>query len=75
MLDQAALDLLFNEARSHNDFDPTPVPEEKLHALYDLMKLIIDLLNCTGAYYVFHRSNERVRLYIQASNSSIKFTD
>ena len=39
MLDQTALDLLFTQARSHNDFDPTLVGKEQLHALYDLMKM------------------------------------
>ena len=33
MLDQAVLDVLFTQARSHNDFDPTPVGEEQLRTL------------------------------------------
>ena len=53
MLDQSALDILFNKARSHNDFDPTPVAEEKLHALYDLMKMGPTSANCCPARLVF----------------------
>ena len=53
MLDQSALDILFNKARSHNDFDPTPVAEEKLHALYDLMKMAPTSANCCPARLVF----------------------
>ena len=58
MLDQAALDLLFNEARSHNDFDPTPVPEASLRALYDLMKMGPTSANCSPARLVFVSSDE-----------------
>ena len=46
MLDQTALDLLFTQARSHNDFDSTPVGKEQLHALYDLMKMGPTSANC-----------------------------
>ena len=38
MLSEEAWNLLFNEARSHNDFDPTPVPDDTLKALYDANK-------------------------------------
>ena len=71
MLDQAALDLLFNEARSHNDFDPTPVPEEKLHALYDLMKMGPTSANCCPARLVFVTSQDakaRLLPFIMESN-------
>lgn len=71
MLDQTALDLLFNQARSHNDFDPTPVPEETLRALYDLMKWGPTSANCCPARLVFVTSDEakaRLMPFIIESN-------
>ena len=56
MLDQAALDLLFNEARSHNDFVKTDLADDQLHALYDLMKMGPTSANCSPARLVFVRS-------------------
>lgn len=56
MLDQAALDLLFNEARSHNDFAKTDLADDQLHALYDLMKMGPTSANCSPARLVFVRS-------------------
>lgn len=53
MLDENALNLLFNAARSHNDFEPTPVSEETLEALYDLMKMGPTSANCCPARLVF----------------------
>ena len=38
MIDAAALDLLFREARSHNGWLPQPVPDDTLRALYELAK-------------------------------------
>ncbi|MCH1541678.1 MAG: malonic semialdehyde reductase [Alphaproteobacteria bacterium] len=71
MLDQAALDSLFTKARSHNDFDPTPVPEETLHALYDLMKMGPTSANCCPARLVFVTSQagkKRLMPFIIESN-------
>jgi len=71
MLDQAALDILFNNARSHNDFEPTPIEEERLHALYDLMKMGPTSANCCPARLVFVRSEagkKRLLPFIIESN-------
>ncbi len=71
MLDQNALDLLFNKARSHNDFDPTPVADEKLHALYDLMRMGPTSANCCPARLVFVNSEagkKRLMPFIIDSN-------
>ncbi len=71
MLDQNALDLLFNKARSHNDFDPTPVAEDTLHALYDLMKMGPTSANCCPARLVFVSSEagkKRLMPFIIESN-------
>ena len=55
-LDQNALDLLFKDARSHNDFDPLPLDDGQLQALYDLMKMGPTSANCSPARLVFVRS-------------------
>lgn len=52
-LDDAALDLLFRDARSYNRWLPEPLPHEMLHALYDLLKLGPTSVNCSPARFVF----------------------
>jgi len=52
-LDDAALELLFRGARSYNRWLPEPVPQEMLHALYDLLKMGPTSLNCCPARFVF----------------------
>ena len=73
MLDQTALDLLFTQARSHNDFDPTPVGDAQLHALYDLMKMGPTSANCCPARLVFVTSDEaKARLMPHIIESNIE---
>ncbi len=55
-LDDAALDTLFREARSYNRWSPEPVPEQTLHALYELLKLGPTSANCCPARFVFVKS-------------------
>jgi 3-hydroxypropanoate dehydrogenase len=52
-LDDAALNTLFRDARSYNRWLPEPVPEKRLHALYDLLKFGPTSLNCCPARFVF----------------------
>jgi len=52
-LDDAALDLIFREARSYNRWLPEAVPERTLRELYDLLKLGPTSLNCCPARFVF----------------------
>jgi 3-hydroxypropanoate dehydrogenase len=52
-LDDAALDLLFREARSCNRWAPEPVSDQTLHELYDLLKFGPTALNSTPARFVF----------------------
>jgi 3-hydroxypropanoate dehydrogenase len=52
-LNDAALDLLFREARSYNRWLPEPVATETLHALYDLLKMGPTSANCCPARFVF----------------------
>ena len=57
-LDKAALDQLFIEARTHNGWSDTPVTNEQLHTLYDLMKMGATSANCCPARLIFVRSEE-----------------
>jgi 3-hydroxypropanoate dehydrogenase len=52
-LDEAALDILFREARSYNRWSPEAVPEKTLHALYELLKWGPTSANCSPARFVF----------------------
>jgi len=62
-LDDAAWDLLFRQARSHNRWLDTPVAPELLTELYGLMKLGPTSANGSPARLVFVRSAEaRARL-------------
>jgi 3-hydroxypropanoate dehydrogenase len=48
---------LFTEARTQNGWLPTPVPDETLRQLYDLMKWGPTSANCSPARIVFVRSD------------------
>jgi len=62
-LDDAGLDLLFRTARSHNGWLPTPVSDELLEQIYDLMKLCPTSVNGSPARVLFLRTAEaRARL-------------
>jgi 3-hydroxypropanoate dehydrogenase len=54
----AALDQLFRTARSHNGFLDEAVPDETLHALYDLMKWGPTGVNACPLRIVFLRSRQ-----------------
>ena len=58
MLDDAALDLLFREARTHGAWLPKPVTDETLRALYDLMKWPPTSANANPGRFVFVRTPE-----------------
>ena len=57
-LDPAALDALFNEARTHNAWSDTPVTDDDLRAIFDLMKMGPTSANCSPARFVFIRTPE-----------------
>ncbi len=52
-LDEAALDLLFREARSQNGWRPEPVPEALLREVYDLARMGPTSANCSPMRIVF----------------------
>ena len=58
MLNDAALDQLFREARTHNAWLDKPVSERTLHELYDLLKWGPTSANASPARFVFLRSRE-----------------
>jgi 3-hydroxypropanoate dehydrogenase len=57
-LDDTALDTLFREARSYNRWSADTLPESKLRALYDLLKMGPTSANCCPARFVFVASKE-----------------
>ncbi|MDC6169055.1 malonic semialdehyde reductase [Paucibacter sp. XJ19-41] len=62
-LDDAALDLLFRSARSHNAWLDKPVSAAQLHELYELMKLGPTSSNGSPARLVFvHSAAAKARL-------------
>jgi 3-hydroxypropanoate dehydrogenase len=58
MLDDAGLDLLFRNARTQNGWLPTPVSDEQLHAIYQIMKVGPTSANCCPARITFLRTPE-----------------
>ena len=57
-LDDAALDLIFLKARTHNVWLSTPVPESKLREIWDVMKWGPTSANCSPLRIVFVQSIE-----------------
>lgn len=58
MLDDAALDTLFRNARTFNRWRDKPVTDDQLRAIYDLMKWGPTSANTSPARIVFVRSRE-----------------
>lgn len=70
-LEDGALAQLFTEARTRNGWDPTPLPEETLHALYELVKFGPTAANASPARFYFLTSPEaKARLAKHASGSN-----
>lgn len=58
VIDQSALDQLFNDARTYNDWKDKPVDEATLHQLHDLLRMAPTSANCCPARFVFVKSDE-----------------
>jgi 3-hydroxypropanoate dehydrogenase len=58
MLDAAALDQLFREARSYNGYTDTPVTHDQMDAIWELMKYGPTSANCLPARFVWCESAE-----------------
>jgi 3-hydroxypropanoate dehydrogenase len=57
-IDDAGLDLLFRNARTHNKFTDEPISDETLHALYELLKFGPTSANSSPARFLFLRTKE-----------------
>ena len=57
-IDAPGLDLLFKEARTHNKWQDTPVSDETLRELYDILKFGPTSANSSPARFVFIRTKE-----------------
>src|SRR6266436_4728900 len=71
MVDNAALDLLFRKARSHNGWLDKPVTDDLLRQLYELMKWGPTSANLSPARILFLRTRkakERLRPALQPTN-------
>ena len=70
-LDSLALDQLFLTARTHYDWDPAPLPDGTVEALYDLAKMGPTSANCSPARFLFCASADaRARLAACASEGN-----
>jgi 3-hydroxypropanoate dehydrogenase len=58
VLDDAALDALFRQARTQNKWQDRPVPDAKLEELYNLLKWGPTSANSSPARFVFVRTSE-----------------
>ena len=70
-LDDAALDLLFREARTHNGWLDKPVEDELLRRVWDLARMGPTSANCSPARILFlksHAAKERLRPALSAGN-------
>ncbi len=75
MLDDAALDALFREARTQNGWSDMPVSESELHHLYDLLKFGPTSANSSPARFAFLRSAEaKARLSPALSPGNVEKT-
>jgi len=71
VLNDAALDTLFREARTHNGWQDRPVPAETLHRLWDLLKMGPTSANCLPARFVFvttDAAKQRLKPHLMEGN-------
>ena len=71
MLDQAAIDSLFVEARTHYTWHADPVSDDELHRLYDITRAGPTSANSSPARFMFlrtHDAKERLRPALSAGN-------
>jgi 3-hydroxypropanoate dehydrogenase len=71
MIDTAALNTLFLEARTQNGWLPKPVLDADISRAFDIMKMAPTSANCQPARFVFLRSaaaKERIRATLSPGN-------
>jgi 3-hydroxypropanoate dehydrogenase len=77
VLDDAALDVLFRQARSQNKWQDRPVPDAKLEELYNLLKWGPTSANSSPARFVFVRTSEgkaKLKEALSAGNTAKTMT-
>lgn len=77
IVDQACLNQLYLEARSYNAWHDTPVSEEQLRHLYDLLKMAPTAFNCCPGRFVFLHTltaKERIKPHLMPNNVSKTMT-
>src|SRR5438046_9854429 len=57
-VDDAAIDILFREARTYSKWQARPVSDETLHELYEILKWGPTSANASPARFAFLRSKE-----------------
>jgi nitroreductase len=57
-IDDATLAQIFLDARTYNDFEPTPIPEATLRRLYDIVKMGPTSANNSPGRFLFVQSPE-----------------
>ena len=57
-LDDAALNLLFRDARTHNKWTDQPVTDDELRAVFELQKMAPTSANASPARFLFLRTQE-----------------
>ncbi len=71
IVDQAALDQLFFDARSYNGWRESEVTDDQLRRLYDILKMGPTAFNCCPGRFVFLRSRaakERIKPHLRPNN-------
>ncbi|NCP12981.1 MAG: malonic semialdehyde reductase [Sphingomonadales bacterium] len=72
VLSDAALDQLFNEARSYNDWLDRDVTDEQLHAIWDLLKMAPTSANMQPARIVWVKSDEAKAKLVECASDGNK---
>ncbi len=70
-VNEEALDILFRKARTYNNWQSRPVEDDKLKAIYDLMKMAPTGANCCPLRIVFVKSDaekERLKPTLMGAN-------
>lgn len=76
ILDDAALDLLFREARTHRSWTDRPVPDEILQAVYELARMGPSSGNCSPMRVTFVKSRAaKERLLPCLDQGNVRQTD
>ena len=71
VLDAAAQDLIFREARTRNGWGPEPVSDEQIHQIYDLLKFGPTSVNGSPARFVWIKSEaakQRLAPHLSGTN-------